>query len=106
MQTATTLLRVATRLLKSDKDMPLTRVQVLLIISLRDGCLVKDITSRTGLAQSTVARTLAFLGTKPVRGVRDGLNWVETRPDHEDPRRVRCYLTPAGKRVMLEIEDL
>lgn len=100
------LLRTATYLVKYDRDMPLTRMQVLLIVMLKEGCLVRDITARTGLNQSTVARSLGFLGDKPVRGQKEGLGWVEMRPDHEDPRRVRCYLTPKGKQVTMEIETL
>lgn len=100
------LLRVMTRLVQYDKDMPLTRAQVLLIIALKDGCLVKEITDRTGLNQSTVARSIALLADKPVRGLKEGFKWVETRQDHEDPRRVRCHLTPKGKQLITEIEDL
>lgn len=98
--------RVITHLSQHDKDMPLTRASVLLVVALNRDCLVRDITTRTGLNQSTVARSLAFLGDKPTRGDKEGLRWVEMRPDHEDPRRVRCNLTAKGEKLMAELSDL
>lgn len=98
--------RVIMHLFNHDKDMPLTRASVLLIVASKPDCLVKDITTRTGLNQSTVARSLAFLGEKPTRGEKVGLGWVEMRPDEEDPRRVRVNLTAKGQRLMAEIEDM
>ena len=86
--------------------MPLTRGQVFMIVALDDGCLVRDIVQRTGLNQSSVARSLAFLGDKPVRGNKEGLKWVEMRPDNNDPRRVTCHLTSKGKTLMSEITAL
>ena len=99
-------MRVFTHLVKLDKDMPLTRGQVLMIVAMEDGCLVRDIVQRTGLNQSSVARSLAFLGDKPVRGNKEGLRWVELRPDYSDPRRVTCHLTSKGKTLMSEITSL
>jgi DNA-binding MarR family transcriptional regulator len=99
-------MRVFTHLVKHDKDMPLTRGQVLMVIAMRPDCLVRDIMQATGLSQSTIARSIAFLGDKPVRGNKDGLKWVEMRPDKEDPRRARINLTAKGKSLMAEIENL
>lgn len=98
--------RVLTHLSQHDKDMPLTRASVLLIVALIPDCVVRDIMKRTGLSQSTVARSLAFLGEKPMRGMTDGLGWVAMRPDPEDPRRVRCSLTAKGEKLIAEINDL
>lgn len=102
------LLRVATHMKKYDSEMTMSRVQVLLLIAgaNEDGALVRDLTKRTGLNQSTVARILSHLGEKPLRGHKEALNWITTTPDHEDPRRVRCVLTPRGQTVVAEIETL
>ncbi len=100
------LLRVLTLLAQHDKDMPLTRASVFLVVAINPDCLVRDITKRTGLSQSTVARSLAFLGEKPARGEKDGLRWVAMKPDPEDPRRVRCTLTAKGEALMAQINDL
>jgi DNA-binding MarR family transcriptional regulator len=89
--------------------MTLTRLQVLLIVArkgAREGVLVRDIVTSTGLNQSTVARILAHLGEKPLRGHKHPLDWIEMVPDHEDPRRVRCQLTKKGATVLAEIEQL
>ena len=100
------LLRVATRLTDLDKDMPLTRLQVLLIVAMRPGCTVKEIVRRTGLNQSTVLRSLALLSDRPVRGQKSGFGWVVTQRDPRDSRRCLCYVTPTGEKMLAEIEDL
>lgn len=103
-----TLLRVCTHQLKYDREMPLTRLQILLVIYQKgtEGALVRDITTSTGLNQSTVARALAHLGDKPLRGQRDALRWIESHPDHLEPRRVRVHLSARGQQVMSEVENL
>lgn len=98
--------RVIVHLFQHDKEMPLTRASVLLYVANNPDCLVRDITKRTGLNQSTVARSLAFLGDKPTRGEKDGLQWIAMTPDHEDPRRLRVNLTAKGERLMADINDL
>jgi DNA-binding MarR family transcriptional regulator len=100
------LLRVLTHIAQRDKDMTITRAQVLLIVALNPECLVRDITRRTGLNQSTVSRSLAFLGAKPTRGAKEGLQWVVVRPDEEDPRRVRVALTAKGEALASQIDEL
>jgi DNA-binding MarR family transcriptional regulator len=109
MQGTSKLLRVSTHLLKYDREMTLTRLQVLLIVAQSkagEGMLVRDIVTRTGLNQSTVARILSHLGQKPLRGHKHPLDWVTMVPDHEDPRRVRCQLTKKGMTVLAEIDQL
>lgn len=100
------LLRVATRLTDLDKDMPLTRLQVLLIVAMIPGCTVKEIVRRTGLNQSTVSRSLALLSDRPVRGQKDGFGWVVTRRDPRDSRRCLCYVTRSGEKMLTELENL
>lgn len=100
------LLRVATRLTDLDKDMPLTRLQVLLIVAMRPGCTVKEIVRRTGLNQSTVSRSLALLSDRPVRGQKEGFGWIATKRDPRDSRRCLCFVTQAGEKMLAEIEDL
>ncbi|MCG7628406.1 winged helix DNA-binding protein [Epibacterium sp. MM17-32] len=102
------LMRVASHLKKYDLEMNMTRLQVLLHVSRKgsEGALVKEIVTATGHTQSTVARTLAHMGKKAVRGQAGSLDWIETRPDDDDPRRVRCILTPKGRTVIAELEDL
>ncbi len=106
------LLRVTTHILKYDNEIPVTRLQVLLLIARNSrnkdgqGLLVRDIVKHTGLNQSTIARSLGLLGEKTVRGQKDPLRWVELIDDYEDPRRKRCLLTPKGEQVIREINEL
>lgn len=103
-----TLLRVATHLLKYDREMPLSRLQILLLVCHRgrEGILVKELKTSTGLNQSTVARAISHLGDKPLRGQKDPLRWIEANPDVHEPRRVRITITDRGRQVIEEIENL
>lgn len=102
------LLRASTHLLKYDNEMNLTRLQVLLIVArgTKQGVLVKDLVTQTGLNQSTVSRILGHLGQKTLRGQKYPLDWVTTEPDATDPRRVRCVLTKKGATVLAELDAL
>ncbi|WP_170402953.1 MarR family winged helix-turn-helix transcriptional regulator [Ruegeria arenilitoris] len=97
------LLRMANSLVQYDKDMPLTRLPVFLNIALKDGIIVRELMENTGLAQSTISRTLGFLADKPVRGTKEGLNWIEMHPDPVDPRRVTLHLTAKGKEIIAQL---
>lgn len=105
---ANKLLRVASHLKLYDSEMSMTRLQVLLCVfkAGTEGALVKQIINATGHNQSTISRTLANMGKRPLRGQKDGLKWVEMRRDSEDPRRVRCYLTPQGQTLVAELDSL
>lgn len=100
------MLRVSNALVKHDKDMPLTRLQVLTNVALHDGLIVRELMAKTGLSQATISRSIAFLGDKPVRGEKEGLGWVEKRVDPMDSRRVTMHLTAKGKRIVSELEAL
>jgi len=101
-------MRVASHLKKYDPEMSMTRLQVLVTVARKgaDGCLIKDVVTATGHNQSTISRTIAHMGDRVIRGQKNPLGWIDTRPDHEDPRRVRCVLTPQGRTVVAEIEAL
>jgi DNA-binding MarR family transcriptional regulator len=103
---AKTLSRLTAYLMQVDPDMPISRLRVFLFVAQRSDTLVRDLTKVTGMNQSTVARTLAILGDKPQRGGLDGLGWIIMTPDPDDPRRVLINVTPKGKRVLAEIEEL
>jgi DNA-binding MarR family transcriptional regulator len=102
------LLRIATHLTKYDREMSMSKLQIFLLVAQKgkEGALVRDLIKHTGLNQSSVARTLAHLGEKTTRGQTTPLNWVDMRPDAEDPRRVRCFVTSKGETVLAEIENL
>lgn len=103
-----TLLRVVTHLRRNDKEMPMSRLQVLLQIAQAgpDGALVRDLIKATGMNQSTVARTIAHLEDKQVRGNPAPLGLVRSFPDPDDPRRVRVVLTARGETLLSDVETL
>jgi DNA-binding MarR family transcriptional regulator len=105
---ALNLLKLANHLLKYDRELTLGRIQLFLLIAQSgdEGILVRELIQKTGLAQSTVARALAFLSEKTLRGQKEALRWVDARPDPYDPRRHYLYVTPKGQTVLTEIETL
>lgn len=103
------VLRLITHLLQKPGLTTLSAVQVFLLIARREGSegvLVRDIVRASGLTQSAVARIVAALSDQPARGQRVGLNWLEQKPDPEDPRRVRIHVTEQGHQVLSEIETI
>lgn len=86
--------------------MTFTRLHVFLLLAGKKDVLVRDVVKQTGLNQSTVARTVAQLGDKPLRGKKQGLGWVRTDPDPDDPRRVFINLTTKGNKVLSELEAI
>lgn len=102
------VLKLMTYLTGFDREMTVNRVLLFLHIARRgtEGVLVKDLMSATGLNQSTVSRGVAGLADKPQRGMKDPLRWVGVRPDHEDPRRVRMFLSERGEQIVNEIDAM
>lgn len=100
------LMRCAAYLLKQDPDMTLSRLNVFLNIARGKDVLVRDLVKTTGLGQSTIARTVALLSDKPLRGKREGLQWVTATPDPDDPRRVLLNLTKKGRVILSDLENL
>lgn len=103
MSQTQTLLRLATFIATHDPEMPMTRLQIFLLIASRRHCLVRDLTKLTGLNQSTVARSLASLGSKPSRSRQEGLNWITMTPDPEDPRRMIVGLSSKGSAILQQL---
>lgn len=99
------LLRAIALLSKVNSEMPLSRAQVFLLVSRQPGIVVRDLMKLTGLSQSAAARSLAALGSKPVRGQSDPANLVKMVPDPEDSRRVQCWLTPKGETLAAQMLD-
>lgn len=102
------LMRMLTYMMTHDKEMPISRLQMLLIISTKgkEGCLVRDLVKATGMNQSTVARSLSHLSSKPLRGQKTPLHLISVLPDADDPRRVRAYLTEKGEQALAQIETM
>lgn len=93
-------------LLKLDPDMTLTRLNIFLQIAKGTDVLVRDLVKTTGLGQSTIARTVALLSDKPMRGKKEGLHWVAAHPDPDDPRRVMINLTKKGQAIVSDMEEI
>ena len=98
-----TLKRLTSYILREDPDMPVSRLNVFLLVASKDYVLVSELVRQSGLNQSSVARALSVLGDKPARKRGDGLRWIKETPDPDDPRRNFYSLTPLGQRRLNEM---
>lgn len=96
------LLRVAVFTRTEDKEMPLSRLQILLLVAKAgdEGALVRGLIKTSDINQSSVSRSLRNLGATESGGL------VVQKRDPEDPRRVRIYITDRGRAFLSNIESI
>lgn len=85
-------------------ELPVQQLQVLLEVAMDEGCTVKDIEKRCGMTNSSGSRNVRAVMKWAGEG-REGYDWVEWRPDHNDLRVKLLYLTDKGKAVLEQIAD-
>lgn len=100
------LLRATTYLMNHDRELPLSRLHVFLLIARKGDATVRDLVQATGMTQPAISRIVGLLGDNPQRGKKEGLGWVSVVPDPADPRRALLNVTPKGRQVIAEIESL
>lgn len=106
MRIETLLTRATGYLLTLDPDLTVSRLQILLVVAQGQDVLTRDISRKTGLAISSITRSLGQLGDKPQRGVKQGLGLVDVRPDPDDSRRVFINLSPKGRKVIEDLQNM
>ena len=96
------LLRVCALLRKEDKEMPLSRLQILLLVAKapEDGTTVRKVMAASGLNQASVARSFIALGAKEPGG------HITEWKDPEDPRRMRYAITPRGTALLTDVATM
>lgn len=100
------LARATTYLMQFDREMPVSRLFIFLMVAQKDGVALAELSRVSGISRPAVSRIVGLLGDNPQRGAKDGLGWVNTVPDPEDPRRGLVYITPKGRKVLADIENL
>lgn len=80
-----------------DANIGVIKLQVLLIVSMRRDCTIRDIVKLTGRPQPTICRCVGDMSDRPTRTSVPALNWLKVYPDPEDPRRVLVNLGALGR---------
>jgi len=84
-------------------ELPVQQLQVLIEVSMDEGLTVRDVEKRCGMTNSSGSRNVRAIMKHAGEG-RDGLGWVDWRPDHNDLRVKLLYLTDAGREVIRKLE--
>ena len=102
-QMATALFNVMRRLREKHEDMTALQVMCLMRVAAKPGIGQRElqIELETG-SNSTASRILGMLSQHGTRGA-EGLNLVDMKTNPLDRRERRLYLSPKGKRLMVEI---
>jgi DNA-binding MarR family transcriptional regulator len=76
-----------------------------LLVCKEEGVTVYDVKNRLSLEMSGATRSIALMTDRHRRG-KQGLEFVYTKPDLEDRRVKRLYLTPKGRKVRAQIQQI
>jgi DNA-binding MarR family transcriptional regulator len=89
-----------------DPQMPLHFMQIFLHVAQGppEGLLYRQLEEAMNLTNSSVSRTLDALGDEHRRGYR-GYGLIERKPDPQDPRRLRVFLSARGKALANQITN-
>jgi len=82
-----------------DEQMPMQMAQALLVIAMRPGLTMQELSEEVGLSQASCSRNVAALA-KWHRLHKAGHDLVESMDDPRERRRKVMFLTPKGKRVV------
>jgi len=91
-----------------EREFPAQLSSTFLWVAANEGCRQEDVAKALNIARSSVSRNLSWLGNQHRFG-KPGLHLVERRRDeniHDDPRSLRCYLTPKGNQIASMIEKI
>ena len=86
-------------------ELPSQMAAAFLIICRNEGCSVKDVGDRLGLAKSSASRNISALSEVHRKGT-PGFNLVETYDDPMDRRVKKINLTQKGKALRNRIIEL
>lgn len=105
---------------KIDREIPIQQQLLFLQIAANEGItmpevakLVKDPEKGTPMPQGTISRNVKALSVylkndpkSPDKRVRAGYALIDARPDMSNRKSLALYLTPKGKQLVKQIEEL
>ena len=86
-------------------EMQMQQLAILLRVSLFPGITYPELSAALGLTGASVSRNTKALSTYLVKGEKQGLGLVESRPDMAERRRYACFLTKKGEQVLKQLEE-
>jgi DNA-binding MarR family transcriptional regulator len=85
-----------------DPYIPSQTAETLLVVAMRPGITMQQLSDATGLVQSSVSRNVAML-SKYHRLGKPGYDLVEAVDDPRERRRKIVYLTPNGRKLVNQV---
>lgn len=82
------------------RQAPLQLAALLWYVAANEGCAMRQLIARIGIAPSTVSLDIARLGERLTVSGKFGLGLVRTEEDSTDRRSKRVFLTSKGKRFI------
>lgn len=95
------LLALLYRLQKIDTEFPIGYAICLTEIAQNEGCSLTDLSTRTGLALSTVSRIVGALSDFRQKGAP--YQFIEMRVSENERRKKELYLTDKGRQTLDDI---
>ncbi|MDY0028713.1 MAG: MarR family transcriptional regulator [Pseudobdellovibrionaceae bacterium] len=95
------LLTILYKLKEIDSEFPLQYAICLLEISKHEGCSLTDLSTKTGLALSTISRITGALSKFRQKGTPYGL--IEMRISEIERRKKELYLTDKGRQTIKDL---
>lgn len=83
-------------------ELPIQQLQVLVMVALNEGTTGTALQQSTGMTQASVTRNVNALMKYAGQG-REGLGWLEWRPDPQDLRSRPLYVSKKGKSLLEKV---
>ncbi len=88
-----------------DQNIPAQQISLFIEVATNEGITMQNLANKLGLLQSTCSRTVSAL-SKVHRVNKAGLDLVEAKEDPMDRRFKVVKLSPKGKRLWMQIQDI
>lgn len=90
-----------------NKDFAIQQLAIYLLVSQNQGITMTEISDRLNMPQGTVSRNVKEL-TQYIDKFKNncGYDLIRVEPDMVERRRLACYLSRKGNRLMKELEDI
>jgi len=105
LHTLSSLRDVLAELRSEAPELPIQQLQVFVLVALNEGTTGTALQSLTGMTQASMTRNVNALLKYAGQG-REGLAWLEWRPDPKDLRSRPLYLTEKGRGILERIAHI
>jgi DNA-binding MarR family transcriptional regulator len=98
------ILKCLAVLRKTRHDMPIQQASMLLLISMSEGVTLPDLAEELRTTVQSISRNAKYLSTYAgPDNERKGLDLITLAPAFPERRRLACFLTEKGKKLVAEM---